>query len=70
MLPNRQKKRDPFTMTALLIVAAVLQVAGLFVMLLAVRRAPIGVETHDGLQVRAEPMTARVDLSAVWAKTA
>ena len=57
-------------MTALLIVAAVLQVAGLFVMLLAVRRAPIGVETHDGLQVRAEPMTARVDLSAVWAKTA
>jgi hypothetical protein len=45
-------------------IVAIVHIAGLYLMLLAMRRAPVGVEGSQGFKVIAEPELARAVVAA------
>lgn len=51
-------------MTLFFTIVALVHVAGLYVMLLAMRRAPVAVEGNQGFRVIAEPEEAREIVAA------
>ncbi len=56
-------------MTLFFTIVALVHVAGLFAMLLAMRRAPVAIETSRGFMVIAEPEATHASIGAL-ARTA
>ena len=66
---KRPGKTTSYAMTTFFMTLALIHVAGLFIMMFALRKAPVAIETVNGLQVVSEE-TAHEAMAAMAAKNA